>query len=99
MKTITIQPDPGNPLAPLPYPFHVEEDGIVQRQDFWRGNVYRVIGFQEIFERHRIDLEWKEVWNKPELAIGKYVVTSDDKGQFSVHQHPISKAEPHEYLV
>lgn len=37
---------------PLPYPFHIEDDGSVARQDFWRGEPARLAGFQRTEEQH-----------------------------------------------
>lgn len=96
MKSLTIQPDPNDVMKPLPYPFHVDEQGLVQRQDFWKGKVYRVIGFQDVLERQRIDLHWSDAWANPELTIGRYVVTSDEDGQFSVWEAPIGRVTGHE---
>ncbi|HWT40480.1 MAG TPA: hypothetical protein VN081_04430 [Dongiaceae bacterium] len=31
----------------LPYPYYVDEAGLVGRQDFWQGNPYRLIGFND----------------------------------------------------
>jgi hypothetical protein len=91
-KLITIQPGTAADLS-LPYPFHVFEDGRVDRQDFWQGRIFRVIGFQTYFERMTIDLWWRDAVAEPERAIGMYVVTADDKGfnaTWSVHRNAIS---------
>lgn len=37
---------PYDPKLPLPYPFHIEDDGSVARQDFWRGDPAKLVGFQ-----------------------------------------------------
>jgi hypothetical protein len=29
----------------LPYPYIVDENGLVGRQDFWKGNPYKLLGF------------------------------------------------------
>jgi len=39
---LMIQPNLS--LKRLPYPYFVEKDGKVQRQDFWKGNPYKFIG-------------------------------------------------------
>jgi hypothetical protein len=104
-KLITIQPGMNADMS-LPYPFHVFEDGRIDRQDFWRGKVFRVIGFQKDFERMTIDLFWHEATADPERAIGMYVVTADDKGfkaTWSVHRSAISNVSvtelPERYTV
>jgi hypothetical protein len=106
MKTlITIQPGMAADFS-LPYPFHVFDDGRIDRQDFWRGKMFRVIGFQTYFERMTIDLFWRDIVEEPERAIGMYVVTADDKGfdaTWSVHRNAISHVEvtklPEAYVV
>lgn len=64
----------------LPYPFHVFEDGRVDRQDFWKGRVARVIGFQADLNEKTIDLFWADAVNDPQRAVGMYVVTADTNG-------------------
>jgi hypothetical protein len=91
VKTLTIQPDPNDINKSLPYPFHVNEEGLISQQDLWKGSVYRVIGFQDVLERHRIDLHWSDAWAEPEKTIGKYVVTSDEHGKWAVHEAPIGR--------
>lgn len=100
MNTITIQPSDrvdgispdGTERTQRPYPFHVSPDGMVQRQDFWRGRVYRVIGFTETPNARTIkpSLTWRRIVRRPFDMIGKYVVTADDAGNFSTHQLAIS---------
>lgn len=89
---ITVQPSPridglsdtGQERTQLPYPFHVEQDGSVLRQDFWRGDPKRVVGFQRDLAKQQIDLYWSDAWKDPEQAIGMYVVTQAANGQMSV---------------
>jgi hypothetical protein len=103
MRFVTLQPsartdhitDDGHELQQLPYPFHVNEHGEILRQDFWRGDPERVIGFQANLHVMNIDLWWLQVWDKPELAVGKYVVTADSEGNWSTHMIAISSAELH----
>jgi hypothetical protein len=91
-RTITLQPSErvdnivdGHAMTQLPYPFHVSEDGSVQRQDFWRGNPAAVVGFQRDLRRQRVDVWWDEVVEDPQRAVGLYVVTTTDGGQMGVH--------------
>jgi hypothetical protein len=103
MQTITLQPsartdqitDDGQELQQLPYPFHVDVQGLIQRQDFWQGKVFRVIGFTDRPEPGPLTLYWPTVWERPELAVGKYVVTSDERGQWSSHISAIQSATRH----
>jgi hypothetical protein len=96
VQSLTIQPDPNDVNKPLPYPFHVNEHGEVQRQDFWRGKVWRVVGFADKPEPGIIKLIWSQVWKEPDKAIGTYVVTSDEAGEWSVWTDPISRVTPHD---
>lgn len=90
---ITLQPAPrtdhitadGTELTQLPYPFHVAADGTVQRQDFWHGNPKSVVGFAHDPSVQRVDLWWDDAVKDPQQAVGKYVVTRDDKGGMAVH--------------
>jgi hypothetical protein len=91
MRIITLQPsartdqitDDGTELQQLPYPFHVDEDGNVLRQDFWRGDPATVLGFQNRVDVQQVDLWWREVVADPQRAVGKYMVTVDRDGAFS----------------
>jgi hypothetical protein len=98
---LTLQPaeftdfitEDGHELKKLPYPFYVHEDGRIDRQDFWRGTVSRVIGFQADYNRMTIDLFWDDAVKNPESAVGKFVVTADARGKWSVHGNAISSVE------
>lgn len=70
----------------LPYPLHVLEDGLVLRQDFWKGDPWRVIGFAARVDVHRIDLTWEAAWAEPERAIGMYLVTAAKGGGMGTWQ-------------
>jgi len=85
----------GAEFQQLPYPFHVNERGDVQRQDFWRGRPLRVIGFTTRVDLQEVVLWWEEVWAAPELAVGRYVVTEDTDGQMSTHILAIETAARH----
>lgn len=86
---ITLQPSSftdqitsdGTELTKLPYPFHVEAaTGDIQRQDFWRGDPFRVIGFQNDPHVQHVDLWWDDVAKDPQSAVGKYPVTVKQGG-------------------
>ena len=98
MKIISLQPSEwtdqlapdGTELTRQPYPFHVEAaTGMVQRQDFWRGDPLAVIGFAARLDVHSIDLSWEAAAADPQRAVGMYVVTADNKGRWSTHQSAI----------
>ena len=74
-KTISIQPA-NTPAGeydvslPLPYPFHVDpETGDVGRQDFWKGDPARLLGFQR-GNIQRVDLTVKAWAADPQQAVG-----------------------------
>jgi hypothetical protein len=76
----------GQEFTKQPYPYFVEEDGSVQRQDFWQGSVARVIGFQRDLAVQTIDLLWAAaVKSDPECLTGLYLVTEDSDGRWSTH--------------
>jgi hypothetical protein len=94
MKTITLQPsagtdritETGTELTKLPYPFHVDTDGLIQRQDFWQGRFIVAIGFVADPNRMQVDLAWRDyVQGDLQQAVGMYVITSDDHGRWSTH--------------
>lgn len=98
MTIITLQPAPvvdhvledGTELTRLPYPFHVDaKTGDILRQDFWRGDPLRVVGFQRDADIQRVDVWWEAVAAKPELAIGLFPVTVDRKGGIASWSVPI----------
>lgn len=91
--------DDGTELTKLPYPFHVVQDGSVQRQDFWRGNPTRVIGFQRDLAVHRVDVWWSQVLKAPETAVGLYLVTEDSEGRWAVWENAIADVEVHADLT
>jgi hypothetical protein len=75
---------------PLPYPFHIDDDGSVLRQDFWRGEPARLLGFQSTQE-HRVDLfahEWLATTD--EAPEGWYPVFQDSDGGIWAHAYPVS---------
>lgn len=100
-KVFMVQPsaftdqltEDGHQLTKLPYPFFVDEEGMVGRQDVFKGTVYQVIGFAKDLAVHKIDLEWEEAMQDPSLAVGAYLVTSDEEGNWSTHQTAVSKME------
>lgn len=87
-RYFTIQPSM-RPNMQLPYPFFVRENGLVGRQDFWRGKVFRVIGFQASLDKMTVDLFWSDAVKNPEKATGMYVVLADDKNNWSTETSPV----------
>lgn len=76
----------------LPYPFYADADGYVQMQDFWQGEVYKVIGFQNHPAIQTIDLWWRDV-KEPADTLGKYLVTTSKAGTWSTWPTAVVEAE------
>lgn len=78
-----------------PYPYVVvgegEHAGYVLWQDFWRGEPYFLVGFQNRVDVQQIDLHMPEFLAAPGKAAGKYPVFSDaTTGGFYVEQVVVS---------
>jgi hypothetical protein len=80
----------GTELTQLPYPFHVAEDGSVLRQDFWRGDPLRILGFTARPEPGDIVLWWADAVKDPQQAVGLYMVSQDSKGNMASHVIAVS---------
>lgn len=74
----------------LPYPLHVQADGTIDRQDFWRGDPFRVIGLTLRPVPGDDLLEWREV-ESPDEIVGSYLVVTDVHGQWSTMTNRIGK--------
>lgn len=91
MRIITIQPQTLPDLT-RPYPFHIDADtGDVQRQDFWKGDPERLLGFQDSAEVQRVTLHRKEWSQNPQSAIGKYPVFITATGDLYNMNLPITE--------
>lgn len=78
-----------------PYPYAIvgegDHSGYVLGQDFWKGEPYFLIGFQDRFDVRHIDLHMPEFLADPAKAVGKYAVFSDaNTGGFYAEQVAIS---------
>lgn len=100
MKVYTIQTAPfvdnmvaGHEMTKLPYPFFVNEDGTVQRQDFWAGKVARVAGFQRDLATMQVDVSWEQAKADVQTVVGLYLVTSDATGWYGVHETAIASVK------
>lgn len=94
-KTITIQPA-NTPTGdydvsePLPYPFHIDaETGDVGRQDFWKGDPLRLIGFQSTAETQRVDVHFEDFAAYPESAVDRFPVFVRADGTIYSMTNPI----------
>ncbi len=79
IRSITIQPLEGANFQ-RPYPYHIKPNGLVERQDFWKGNPYRLLGFSLRPVAGSIDITRKEFFEKPESILSMFpVFASKDK--------------------
>lgn len=86
------------PDGVLPYPFHVgATDGLIGRQDFWRGRVNALVGFSATPEAGEVDLEFDDWLNHVQAAVGMYPVTSDSDLQFATHTSPVTQVIEHRH--
>lgn len=100
-RFLTIQPseyvdeitDDGVELTKLPYPYHCNEQGDVDRQDFWQGTPIRVLGFVRDLKDQRVDIWWWDVWKDPQRAIGTFVVIQDADGSMGSIPHSVQSVE------
>lgn len=85
---------PYDPMLASPYPYHIEPDGKVARQDFWRGSPAQLLGFQRGSENTLV-LTVKEFEADPEKCIGLCPVFIDEGDpldpQMWAGLHPITK--------
>jgi hypothetical protein len=94
---ITIQPAEhvdhitadGEELTKLPYPFHTDETGNIGRQDFWKGDPLRVIGFAKDSAVQELTLRWTQALADLQQAVGMYLVTEDSNGAWSTHDSAV----------
>ncbi len=79
----------------LPYPFFVDEDGMVGRQDFWKGNPKKFIGFSEEPKAGDIKYARVQYFNMkvtPEVS-GMYPVFERDDGSWYTGTNPIESVK------
>jgi len=96
VKVISIQPSM-TPDMHRPYPYFIvaeaESDyaGFVLRQDFWKGDPYALVGFQDRFDVQTVDLHLRDFIADPSKAVGKYPVFTDaNTGGFYTYTVAIS---------
>lgn len=91
-KTIQVTNTPEGTydvLKPLPYPYHVNEDGSIARQDFWRGEPARLLGFQVKADEQVVDVFAAE-WLSDDVNVdGMYPVFMDADGTIWNHAFPV----------
>ena len=89
---------------PLPYPFYINADGTIDRQDVWKGQPLRLAGFQRDAHVQHVDV-LAETWlaelalseaqgTKPNLdVVGMFPVFIDKGGSMWNSTLPIETAE------
>lgn len=82
----------------LPYPFHCDADGKVQRQDFWAGDPETILGFQADDDVQQVDLWWEDFVKSPQAAVGMYIVGRNSQGGIATYgKTTVRNVEPFEY--
>lgn len=68
----------------LPYPFFIDETGLVGRQDFWKGKPYKLMGFNGSSANKTVEpaCGLEEFLKNPNLAIGKYPIFEYKNGDW-----------------
>lgn len=87
-KIIRIQPREFDNRV-LPYPYFIDEKGLVGRQDFWKGKPFRLLGFNREPATGDISLMFADFRKSPKKAVGMYPVFTDKKGNWTTHTSPI----------
>jgi hypothetical protein len=79
----------------LPYPYFINQKGMVGRQDFWKGKPFKLIGFSPIktqkFHKNQIDL--KTFFKNPQKALGFYPIFEHKDGEWYTYQDKISQVD------
>lgn len=89
---IKIQPQE-LPDMTLPYPYFIEKDGMVGRQDFWKGNPKKLIGFSPQPSTGSILVFRTAFFDNPESAVGLYPVFEADDGHWFTQTNPIESVK------
>ncbi len=75
-KTVRLQPTIMADQT-LPYPYFVNEDGDIARQDFWKGKPARLVGLSKLPTTGSVDLDVEELFEDRQKAVGMYPVLAD----------------------
>lgn len=77
----------------MPYPFFIEPDGSVGKQEFWKGDPAKLIGFAKRIDRHEITLPFAKFWKQPGRCLGMYPVFADSKDEWSTYGDVIASID------
>jgi hypothetical protein len=72
VDVVTIQPRQTGDKLPIPY--HINENGTVRRQEYWKGDPAQLAGFMRRINVHEVDLTHEDFWRDPTAAVGMYPV-------------------------
>jgi hypothetical protein len=90
--SVSIQPEQNGGV--LPYPYHVDHDGNVGRQDYWKGNPAQLAGFLSDLDVHEVDLLHADFWLAPQAAVGMYPVFIRADGSMFNLTSPVASVTP-----
>lgn len=78
--------------VPQPYPYYIDAEGKVAEQEFWKGDPLQLIGFQDRADRQKLNITFKQFWDDPTVAEGRFPVFLQGSGTFYNLTVPISSA-------
>lgn len=77
------------PSGVSPYPYFIEENGDVGRQDFWKGNPLKLLGFSDTREVGKILLSFEDFRKELWLAIELFPVFINSDGTWMTEQNHV----------
>jgi len=77
------------PTGETPYPWQLASDGTVLNQHLWRGDPYRLVGFQR-GATQRLVLHWEAFVKDPSSAVGLVPVMVSGRGGVAAWQPAVA---------
>lgn len=77
----------------LPYPFFINERGLVGRQDFWKGKPKKLIGLAYEPVAGAMDLSLKDFMAEPQMGVGMYAIFEKKGGLWYTLTNEITSVE------
>ena len=77
----------------LPYPYFIDEEGFVGRQDIWKGKPYKLLGFHDKPVAGDIKLRFSDFKNNIKKAIGMYPVFINKNNSIVTHKTAVESIE------
>lgn len=87
------------PNGQLPYPYFIDETGMVGRQDFWKGEPLELIGVDINPTDHGMSgksIDLKDILKDPEKAIGMYPIFKNSNDEWHTYDEPIESVSVRE---